>query len=150
MRKLLMLAIPLLAACGICGCGGADGLMRDQIKLMNETAEAIESKAPQEKINELEKRLEENGKKLEELKLSDEEKKKLLEKHNDEMMKAGMRYAKAKMGNMMGDFGKAFQGFPGMPGGAPGAPGIPGFGQMPGMPDAETHKPANNPAAPKK
>jgi hypothetical protein len=58
------------------------------------------------------------------LKLSEDEKKKPVERHQDELQKAGMRLAQAGMNRTMGDFGKMLGGQ---------GPGIPG-GQMPAMP----------------
>ena len=104
---------------------------------MNDLAEALETKAPEAKVNELKKQLEETDKKLQALKLSDDEKKKLVERHKDELTKASMRLAKAGMNKALGDFGKIFgEGFPGMP--DPGkVPGFPGAGEVPpGFPDA--------------
>ncbi len=122
MRKRLVLGCLLLAACGISGCGSSpDSLIQEQIKDMNQLAEALETKASQDKINELKKKMEETSKKLEDLKLSDDEKKKLMEKHMDEFTKASTRLVKA---SMAGEFGKMFEGMPGLPapGGAPGFP----------------------------
>jgi len=95
-RKSLAMICLLAAAVGITGCGSSpDSLMQEQIKDTNELAEAIETKAPQDKINDLRKKMEENGKKLAEFKLSDDDKKKLVEKHKDEFTKATARLAKA-------------------------------------------------------
>jgi hypothetical protein len=116
-RKLLVLGSLLLVLCGVSGCGAnADSLIKEQIKAMNDLAEALETKAPEAKVNEVQKKLEVTDKKLQALKLSDDEKKQLTERHKDEMTKASMRLAKAGMNKTIGDFGKVFgEGFPGMP-----------------------------------
>ena len=70
------------------GCGAnADSLMKQDIKAMNDLADAVESGAPEAKVAELKTKLEEINKKLEALKLSDEDKKKLIEQHKDELVK---------------------------------------------------------------
>ena len=126
-KKSHVLGVLLLVLCGVVGCGAnADSLVKEEIKTMNDLAEALENKAPEAKVTELQKKLEETNKKLEALKLSDDEKKKLGEQHKDELTKAGMRMAKAGMNKAMGEFGKM------MPGG-----GFPGAGEMPpGFPGA--------------
>jgi hypothetical protein len=107
------------------GCGAsADSLMKDQIKLMNELADAMESNAAESKLADIKKRMDENSKKLDGLKLSEEDKKRLLEKHKDEFAKATGRLMQAavkQMGKGMGDLK-----LPGMQGGNVPAPPAPG------------------------
>jgi archaellum component FlaC len=81
--------------------------MKDQIKAMNDMSEALENDAPKSKLEEIGKRTKEINEKFEGLSLSDEEKKKLVEKHKDELAKATVRLQAAMM-KSMGD------GFPGM------------------------------------
>jgi hypothetical protein len=126
MRKLLVSASLVVLACGVSGCGGANGdsLMKEQVKDMNDLAAALESKAPEAKVKELSTKLQETEKKLKALNLSEDEKKKLAERHRDELVKASMRLAQAGMNKAMGDFGNVFGGFPGageLPAGFPGA-----------------------------
>jgi hypothetical protein len=62
---------------------------------------------------------------------------KLVERHKDELTKAGMRVATAGMNRTMRDLGKGFGGgFPGMPnpGKMPSFPGMPNPGKIPGFP----------------
>jgi hypothetical protein len=70
-----------------------------------------------------------------EAKLSDEEKKKLADRHQDELQKATMRLAQAGMNRAMGDFGKMFGG---------GLPALPqmkaGQVEMPVLPQSQTAK----------
>jgi hypothetical protein len=66
---------------------GADRLMKDTIALLNQMADAIEKK-DEAKVKELQKKIEANGKKLEDLKLSADEKKKLEEKYKEDFAKA--------------------------------------------------------------
>jgi hypothetical protein len=146
MRKLFGLASLFLVVCGVSGCGAnADGLVKEEIQTMNDLADALENKAPEAKVSELKKKLEDTDKKLQALKLSGADKKKLVERHQEELMKASMRLAKAGMSKALGDFGmRSGQGFPGLPdptkmpafpnagkgaGGVPVPPGFPGAGK---------------------
>jgi hypothetical protein len=75
-------------------------------------ADAIEKDQPESKIEEIKKRMEETDKKMEKLKLSDDQKKKLIEKHKAELDAAVGRLMKAAMGKTI----KGLDGgFPGMP-----------------------------------
>jgi hypothetical protein len=113
---------------GASGCGSsADGLVKDEIKYMNEMADAIEKK-DEAKTKELKAKLEETEKKLNELKLSDDDKKKLIEANKDELTKATQRVVEATMKGAFGDIGKGF-GVPNMPA----VPGFPGFGDSKGQ-----------------
>lgn len=104
---------------GVTGCGAnPDSLMKDQIKAVNEMAEALEKNEPESRISEIKARIEKNNKKMEGLKLSDDDKKKLIERHKDELMRATARLQKAMMSRAMKDFGSGFPGMPGF-GGAP-------------------------------
>jgi TolA-binding protein len=133
----LMSGSLVLVLFGVSGCGAsADSLVKEQIQIMNETAEALENKAPDAKVTELQKKLEETNKKLEALKLSDEEKKKVIEANKDELTKATMRLMKAGMNKTIGEIGKGF-------------PGMPDLGKMPGFPGAGD-QPAGLPGAVKK
>ncbi len=105
---------------GLAGCGGPDSLIKEQIADMNALADAMEKGESEEKIKELSKKMEATGKKLEDLKLSEEDKKKLIEKHKAEFEKAGSRMMAAMMKKMVGGMG--------------GVPGMPGGFTMPGMP----------------
>ncbi|HMF12349.1 MAG TPA: hypothetical protein VKE94_08585 [Gemmataceae bacterium] len=107
MNRLIVVACGLLLILGVSGCGSnADSLMKEQIKLMNELADALEGGADQAKIEAINTKMKENGEKLEALKLSEADKKKLAEKYKDDMTKVGARLASAmfkKLGNQMGD-----------------------------------------------
>lgn len=131
-KKRLVLGSLLLLLCSSSGCSSnsADSLMTEEIKNLNELAEALETKAPEAKVNELQSKLRDTNKKIEALKLSEDEKKKLVERHRDEMAKASMRFAKASMNKAFG------QGFPGMQDPSK-MPVIPGAGGVPaGYPGA--------------
>jgi hypothetical protein len=98
-------------------CGAsAESLMQDQIQLMNQLAEAYETKAPEAKINEIKQKLQENNTKLGELKMSADDAMKLADKYKDETTKAVARYMKAlaAVAVAKGDFGTLFQGLPDM------------------------------------
>jgi hypothetical protein len=81
--------------------------MKDQIKLMNELAEAMESGADQSKLDALNKQLNETAEKFKALKLSEADTKKLAEKYKDDLGKAVTRLMAATfkgLGNKTGDF----------------------------------------------
>jgi hypothetical protein len=94
-----------------CGSSPADSLMNDMVKCLNEMADAMEKKLPEDKVAAIQTRMKEIGEKLEGLKLSEEDKKKLLEKHKDAMAKASERMQKAMMGQL-GNLGNMIPGVP--------------------------------------
>jgi len=92
MKRLVLVTCGLVLVTCVGGCGSsADSLMKEQIKLMNEMADAVESGADQSKIDAIGKKMKENEEKFNGLKLSEEEKKKLVEKYNDDIAKAVTR-----------------------------------------------------------
>jgi TolA-binding protein len=114
LRQALPFGCTFVLLFSLTGCGSSpDGLVKDQIKAMNDMADALEKNEPETKVAEIKKRLEENNKKLEELKLSDEEKKKLIEKHKDELTRATTRLQQAMLTKAMKDMGGKFKGIPG-------------------------------------
>jgi hypothetical protein len=129
MKKLAQLGIALALPFMVTGCGGgADGAIKEQISLMNEMAGVLEGvtdkasfEAAQAKMKKLEDRGKELGKKLEDMKLSDQEKKNLEEKYKGQAEQAAKRLT-AAMTNAMT---KGMGGAPGFPG-VPGIPGLPG------------------------
>jgi len=105
---MLTLGSMLVAVCAVSGCGAsADSLMQSEIQTLNSLAEAYETKAPEAKISELKKQQEENNQKFAELKLSDDETKKLKDRYKDELVKALAKYTSALV--KTGDFGKISQ-----------------------------------------
>ncbi len=109
MKRLLGLGSVSLLFFALSGCSGnADGLVQEQIKDMNDLAQAIETNAPDATLKDLQQKMQDTGKKLDDLKLSDDDKKKLIEAHKDEITKASTRLVKAMMG-------KAGRQLPGMP-----------------------------------
>lgn len=114
MRKSLtfggMIALCLVASG--CGSSGPDALINEMIACMNDMADAIEKKAPKDKIDALKARGDELDKKLKALNLSKEDEAKLREKHKDALEKAGKRMMEA----MMKDMGGLIPGMPSMPG----------------------------------
>jgi hypothetical protein len=134
-KRSIIYAGMIVLLCGVVGCGGnADSLVKDEIRYMNELADAFEKK-DESRAKELQTKLEATDKKLQALNLSDEQKKQLLSRHQEALQKATTRLAQAGMNRTLGDFGKMFGGqFPGMPG-----------GQLPGVPAAPA---GNAPAGP--
>jgi hypothetical protein len=94
----LVLTVGLLLLLGmLAGCGtSADRLVREQIGLLEELADAYENGAPQSKIDEIKKEMVENDKKLEELKLSEDAKRKALLPYKDAMDRANQRIEAAR------------------------------------------------------
>jgi hypothetical protein len=123
MRKWIVLVSALLTLIMISGCGSnPDKVVKKQISLMNDFANAVENNASEDKIKDIEKRMKEVNKEFEALKLSDEQKQKLLETHRAELEEAGKRLVTAMMkkaGQQIGDL--KFPGF----GGAMPVPGQP-------------------------
>jgi hypothetical protein len=93
----------LLATLGGCG-SSADRLVREQIGLLEELADAYESGAPQSTIDEIKKAMAENDKKLDELKLSEDAKRKALLPYKAAMDRATERInAAMKRSEQAGD-----------------------------------------------
>src|SRR5262245_31033895 len=115
-RSLCLAAAAALVTAG-CG-GGADSLMKDMISDMNALADAVEKNESEAKVKEIQDRMQATTKKLDDLKLSDDDKKKLIEKHKAELEKAGQRMAGAMAKKMFGGMG-----MPNLGGGIPGMPG---------------------------
>jgi hypothetical protein len=99
MKKAALFTAVSLLLCTLSGCGssGSDGLIQQQIQVMNEMADALENKAGEAKMKELEGRLESIGTKLKEIKLSKEEQEALMNKHKEALMKATQRMMTAAL-----------------------------------------------------
>ncbi len=76
---------------------GVDALVQELIKEMNDLASAAENNAPDSKMKELQAKMDQTGKKLDALQLSDAEKKKLQEKYQKPMQDAAERMLKAML-----------------------------------------------------
>jgi hypothetical protein len=102
MKKLIGLGCVALVLCFVSGCGGksAEAIYKDQTKLYNEYADAVEKK-DDAKAKEIQKKIDENEKALADLKLSEADKKKLAD--DEEFKKAAIRYAGAKLGSGLKD-----------------------------------------------
>jgi hypothetical protein len=82
----------------IAGCGGAsaDSLVKDQIKHMNDFADALE-KNDKARAEAAKKGMEDTNKRLEDLKLPEAEKKKVVEANKDALSSAMTRLMTAAM-----------------------------------------------------
>jgi len=101
MKRLILAACALIVCSGISGCGSsADSLMKDQIDILNKIADAMEDQNPQAKLEELAKKLQENAKKMEALKPTQAEMKKLNEKYGPELQKAMQKWIAAMQKNV--------------------------------------------------
>jgi hypothetical protein len=74
--------------------------MKEQVTILNQMAEAMDSADPQAKLEELAKKLNGNAKKLDALELSDAAKKKLDEKYGQELQKARLNWIAAMQKNV--------------------------------------------------
>ncbi len=93
-------ALLLLLAVGGCGPAQADYLIAEQVRLMNQLADAIEddqsdAETARARVQELRDRLAENDRKLQALTLSEEQKKSLRDKHRSELESAARRLEEA-------------------------------------------------------
>ncbi len=96
MRRLLLcvFVMPLLA--GLVGCGvGGEPLVKQQIGLMDELAEAIENDATDAKKDQITKKLAEIEQRIANS-LSDEERGQLVQRHREEYKRAAQRLASAR------------------------------------------------------
>jgi len=101
MKRLVGVACGLVMVAGVTGCGSSpDSLMKEQVTILNQMAEAMDSADPQAKLEELAKKLNGNAKKLDALKLSDAAKKKLDEKYGQELQKARLNWIAAMQKNV--------------------------------------------------
>jgi hypothetical protein len=97
MRKLLVYGFGFVLLAGTAGCGGgSEPLVKQQIGLMEELAEAIENDASQARKDQLTKRLAEVEQQISST-LSDEERGLLVQRHREEYKKAAQRLAMAKL-----------------------------------------------------
>src|SRR5262245_1920443 len=112
MRKTSIVAVMFASIVTVSGCGSsADSLVNDMIRCMNDMADAMEKSAPKEKLDQIKSRMEEIDNKMKALNLSEDQKKKLMEKHKDALEKAGKRMAEAMMKNV----GNMMPGLPSLP-----------------------------------
>ena len=97
MKRFAPLCVLFLLLVGVSGCAknSADSLMKQQIALTNEMADVLESDAPESAMAPLKTRQEELKKKTDALKLSEEEKKKVMEQNKEPFEKANKRFIEA-------------------------------------------------------
>lgn len=113
MKNTVRLGMLLVLCVGLVGCGNsADSLVKQQIDVINDMAEAVENGASQSEMEEIQERGEAINKKIQDLNLSQEEKEKLLERHKDEYSKATSRLAAAMMSKMSDSFKDMGTNFP--------------------------------------
>jgi len=88
-----ILALGLVGAVLVCasGCGGPDALMKEFIANLNLFADTIEKKEPADRQQAAIERVRTSAEKLDKLKLSQEEKEKLLKKYEPELKKVKER-----------------------------------------------------------
>jgi hypothetical protein len=99
-KRFVIYAGMFVFVAALVGCGGgADGAVKDYIKAVDNLSESIEKKESADKIKEKGNAVATAIKKINDLKLSEEDSKKLAEKHKDALKGSFERYAKAVMAN---------------------------------------------------
>jgi hypothetical protein len=122
MKRSVILCWCVSACCvlalAVSGCGSnGDALVKEQIQLINDLATAMESDAPQAKMDALQERGKQLNKRFEALNLSDADKKQLLQRHQADLQKAATRLTSAMMAKTAKGIGGGIPGFPPMGGG---------------------------------
>jgi hypothetical protein len=79
----------------LAGCGGADSVMKEQIALLNEMADAVEKNEGEAKIKDIQSRMKANDDKYKALKLTPDQETKLHDKYKTEMLEVSDRLRKA-------------------------------------------------------
>jgi hypothetical protein len=94
----LALTIGLFILLGLLsGCGApVDRLVKEQIGLLNELADAYENGAPQSKIDEIKQALDENDEKIKELKLPNDAKRRIKRDYDGQLRQALKRITEAR------------------------------------------------------
>ncbi|QVL31903.1 hypothetical protein KIH39_24205 [Telmatocola sphagniphila] len=97
MKRLFQVGIAVLLLCWVSGCGGseADRQFVEYISLMHKIARAHEEKAPREQIQELNRQLLETKEKIDNSKLTEDEKNELVERHAEEFVAAAKHLTQA-------------------------------------------------------
>ncbi len=126
MKRLVLIGTAGLLLIGTSGCSKADGLVKEQLKAMNALADALDRNATDDELRGLIRRLEENGKKLKQLREDDYNK--AWAKNNAAFINVQKRMIphSDRLSELM--TGKPLGGV-GVPGGSP--PALPG-GNLPG------------------
>jgi hypothetical protein len=104
MKRFIVLGFvaALLSSAPGCSSNDPDSLSKQSISQMNDLASAIEKKESPDKIKSLVERWKATVEKMEALKLSDEEKKKLAEKYQKESLEASKKLLAAATANPEG------------------------------------------------
>jgi hypothetical protein len=104
MKRLIVLGFvaALLVSAPGCSSNDPDSLSKQSISQMNDLAAAIEKKESPDKIKSLVEKWKATVEKMEALKLSDDEKKKLAEKYQKESLEASKKLLAAAMANPEG------------------------------------------------
>ena len=113
------------------GCGApADRVVKRQIDLMNQMAAAMENKAPQATLENIQKQMQENGERASDLDLTADEWEQIGEKYKSQIEAASKRLIAAMTGDAFNNMPgwRGFDGFPGFSG-ARNAPNVPAFGR---------------------
>jgi hypothetical protein len=96
MKRFLLILGGLACIVLFPGCeSGGDNIVRDQVLLLDELADAYDNQASETTIDEIKKRMEANDKKLEEFHLTRDGKQKLYDRHRKEIDRATKRCADA-------------------------------------------------------
>ena len=116
----LFLLVMIAALLPLAGCGqNPDSLAQQQIAEMNELADALEAGAEKAELEKIRDRMQQTKADLENLELSDDEKKELANKYGEELKQAALRLVQASAKQMDGMMRGMTNGAP------PQAPGLP-------------------------
>ncbi len=96
MKRIVVLGLLGVFLISATGCGGPDALVKEFIVHLNAYAETIEKKESKEKQQAAADRANATLEKINKLKLSDEEKAKLIQKHESDLKAATERVNKAR------------------------------------------------------
>jgi hypothetical protein len=96
MKRFLLVLSGVVCIVLSSGCeSGGDHIVREQVLLLDELADAYDNQASEATIDEIKKRMEANDKKLEEFHLTRDGKQKLYDRHRKEIDRATERCKKA-------------------------------------------------------
>jgi len=100
MKRIMALGLVGLLLTSVTGCGGPDSLMKEFIANLNAFAETLEKKESKEKQQAALDRVKATSEKLNNLKMNDADKEKLMKKHEAELNAALKRVGDAWMAQL--------------------------------------------------
>lgn len=101
MKRLVALGVVGVVLLSATGCGGPDAVMREFIANLNAYADTLEKKESREKRQAAQERIKTTAEKLDKLKLSQEERDRLFDKHKADLTKAMERVEAAQKASLL-------------------------------------------------